>query len=97
MGSKTRLMAVPSHMQKAIRLCIEERKAQLEKWGHQNHPPAIWHLVIGEEVGELAEAILDLRYSNTGMPHVKAEAVQVATSAIALIEWIEEQEELTNG
>lgn len=32
-----------------------ERARQDRKWGVQNHAPAVWMLILGEEVGEAAE------------------------------------------
>lgn len=47
--------------QAAMRLILRERTAQQAKWGEQRHGMAIWNLVLTEEVGEAAQALLKLR------------------------------------
>jgi hypothetical protein len=37
---------------------IAERERQDRKWGVQIHPPAIWLVILGEEVGEACKATL---------------------------------------
>ena len=36
-----------------------ERLRQEAKWGPQNHSPEKWFTILGEEVGEVANAILE--------------------------------------
>lgn len=36
---------------------LAERRSQDRKWGEQNHAPAVWMLILGEEVGEAAEEV----------------------------------------
>jgi hypothetical protein len=40
---------------------LAERERQDRKWGEQNHPPAIWMLVLGEEVGEAGYETASIR------------------------------------
>ena len=35
-----------------------EREAQIEKWGHQEHPDEKWGMILLEEAGEVAKAVL---------------------------------------
>lgn len=69
-------------------LCIAnvlaERNRQDAKWGVQNHDPMMWTAILTEEVGELAQASL-----NKSMNDFKAEAIQCAAVALAIVEWIE--------
>ena len=37
----------------------EERERQEKKWGTQTHNRDRWHTILGEEVGEVARAILE--------------------------------------
>lgn len=72
----------------------DERNRQDEKWGEQNHALPIWHLVLAEEVGEVAEAILEARiagdYSRERhIKDIRQELVQVAAVAVAAIEYID--------
>ncbi len=65
-----------------------ERARQDAKWGEQNHPQIIWHAIISEEVGELAQELLrTAEYTRpVDLKLVRAELVQVAASAVAAIE-----------
>lgn len=64
---------------------LAERKRQDDKWGaHRRLPLSTWHLILSEEVGEVAEAVLD-RNAN-----LRAELVQVAAVAVAWLEALEE-------
>ena len=62
----------------------EERRLQDTKWGYQSHPPEKWHLILSEEVGEVAEAILQ-----GDITKMQTELIQVA----AVIEaWLSNEE-----
>ena len=45
---------------------IAERARQDAKWGEQNHHPLAWLGILTEEVGELAEAILESAVFDNG-------------------------------
>lgn len=69
----------------------EERERQEQQWPGQQCPPAEWHLILSEEHGELAQAIL--RESNPGDDRhgessVKEELIQVAAVAVRWLEAI---------
>lgn len=55
------------------------------------HNFSTWSMILGEEVGELDEAMSDILFCKEGatMAHVREEAVQVAAVAAALIERID--------
>lgn len=91
---------------------MNERWRQHEKWGEQNHAPAAWATLIGEEYGELCEAINETVLKNAdkpergGIDRMRAEAVQLAALSMQFIEYIERNfpqedkptlEELTDG
>lgn len=72
---------------------LKERVAQDAKWGMQNHHPLEWLAILSEEVGEFAQTLLTQRKGALrqveGAPHpkrVRAEAVQVAAVALAIVE-----------
>ena len=69
-----------------------ERVRQDEKWGEQNHPPFIWLVVLGEEVGEACEAALEAQYGGKPLANYRAELVQVAAVALAAIECLDRWE-----
>lgn len=81
------------HMQDAINRIIAERKRQNEKWGEgsYNHPFE-WMSILGEEFGELCEAVNETYFSNLTHPEcggydkIIKEATHVAAVAAAIIE-----------
>lgn len=66
----------------AIELVKIERTRQDQKWGKQTHPISKWFLILSEEVGEVAKAVLEQQ----NMSAIKGEVVQVAAVAIACLE-----------
>lgn len=60
---------------------LQERSNQDRKWGEQNHSPRFWFTILGEEVGEVAHAILEYDKGN-----YRDECIQVAAVAVAMIE-----------
>ena len=79
---------------KALGEIKAERAFQIDKWGLQNHDPAVWMTILMEEVGELAERILCLRCGIGSTELVKDdirhEACQVAAVAAAIMQAMEE-------
>ena len=79
------------HVLDEVRL---ERVRQDEKWGPQNHNPAEWLMVLGEEVGEANKAALEARFAGefyasdkpSGLIAYREELIQVAAVAVAMIE-----------
>ena len=49
---------------------LEERVRQDQKWGQQNHDPAWWMTILGEEFGEACEAALQAAFSEEGRSSV---------------------------
>lgn len=91
-------IAVPPHAEivsrhEALRLINEERNRQDEKWGDQsgNHPFE-WMSILGEEFGELCEAVNETCFKNGihpergGKERILKESIQVAAVALALAE-----------
>ena len=66
---------------------LVERKRQDDKWGaQQNQDDSRWATILGEEFGEVCQAVL--KYTN-----LREELVQVAAVAIAWIEDLDWQKE----
>ena len=83
----------------AIRSVQAERKRQDEKWGDQNgNHPFEWVSILGEEYGELCEAVNETFFKNGekpergGIDKMRKEAVQVAAVAVALIEALDKSD-----
>lgn len=75
---------------------ITERMAQDAKWGEQNHSMEWWLAILMEEVGELAQAILETHFDKNpehltkgGIVNIRREAVQSAAVTMAMIECID--------
>lgn len=77
----------------AIDKVITERRRQIEKWGEDtDNSPFEWMSILGEEFGELCEAINETFFRNPTHPErggyekIIKEASQVAAVALAIIE-----------
>lgn len=65
-----------------------EMDRQIAKWGVQMHKPVVWNLILGEEVGEVAKAVLEADFQGrlyTTYDNYRKELVQVAAVAISAI------------
>lgn len=89
----------PKPLTLAIRSVQAERKRQDEKWGDQNgNHPFEWVSILGEEYGELCEAVNETFFKNGDKPErggidkMRKEAVQVAAVAVALIEALDKSD-----
>lgn len=101
-------MSAPDYLEEmtamlhAIRCVTDERGRQLEKWGIQDHPIADWFLILGEEVGEAQREACEHVFSGRFPDHyppdperlnrLRAELVQVAAVAVAMIESLDRNE-----
>lgn len=78
---------------RAVELIVEERRRQMAEWGDQigNHPFE-WMSILGEEFGELCQAINESCFQNPkhkergGSDAIIREAVQVAAVAVQIVE-----------
>jgi len=73
-------------MDKIINEIKIERQCQDEKWGEQNHSPEWWMQILMEEVGEASQAILEAKFGMWTLDNYRAEIIQVAAVAIAMLE-----------
>lgn len=86
------LVPVTPHDCEAFEKVISERISQIEKWGEEpcNHPFE-WMSILGEEFGELCEAVNETCFMNGKHPerggdeNVIREATQIAAVAMAII------------
>jgi hypothetical protein len=70
----------------AIEEVIIERKRQDEKWGEQNHDPAKWLAILGEEFGEVCKAVCERLYAAGSNSEYRIELIHVAAVAVAMAE-----------
>jgi hypothetical protein len=63
-----------------------ENVRQLDKWGVQTRTPAEWILYLGEEYGELCQAVSEAEYRGGPWSAVLKEAIQTATLALKIAE-----------
>jgi NTP pyrophosphatase (non-canonical NTP hydrolase) len=64
----------------------QEHVRQLDKWGVQTHSLFEWLTYTTEELGELAEAIIEHEYRDGASDEVYKEAIQTATLALKIAE-----------
>jgi hypothetical protein len=74
-----------------------ERNRQDLTWGEQNHKAEKWVSILGEEFGELCQAVNDTIFDNPmykgGYDNIRKEAVHVAAVAVAMIECLDRYDE----
>lgn len=63
-----------------------ERLRQDRLWGEQNHEPATWLAILGEEFGEVAKEVAESRINPLGDMAYRTELIHVAAVAVAAIE-----------
>lgn len=69
-------------------LVLAENERQLQKWGIQDHNSVVWYTILAEEVGELAQAMLEYHFScgNKNRQAIVKEAIQSATLCLKIAE-----------
>jgi NTP pyrophosphatase (non-canonical NTP hydrolase) len=82
-------------MKSAIADLMSERARQDSLWGQQDHEAIVWLGILTEEVGELAQQIIESTIFNHrqveeyNFESMREEAVQVAAVALALVECLD--------
>ena len=66
-----------------------ERARQDEKWGVQNHHPMEWLVVLMEEVGEAAQAAVEMNWRDASPENYREELIQVAAVCVNAIECLD--------
>lgn len=79
-----------THLEQAITDIRAERARQDAKWGaDRDQPHTLWHTILSEEVGEVAQAALEVTFPNGPHPtheqlqHLYDELIQTAAVATA--------------
>ena len=90
-------MAMSEQQKTIIDAILAERERQDKKWGEQNHVLPIWLGILGEEFGELCQAVNETVFNNGtdlgGYENMKREAIQVAAVAIGFLECLQRNRE----
>ncbi len=77
---------------------LNERQAQLRKWGQQNHEPSRWLAILAEEFGEAAKAVVEAGATGNRielenwLQEMRAELIQTAAVATAFVESLDRNE-----
>lgn len=77
----------------ALELLFKERKRQYAKWGEQDQDLATWITILTEELGEAAEAVLDVKFKQSTplqdrIAHLETELSHVGAVAVSILEYI---------
>jgi NTP pyrophosphatase (non-canonical NTP hydrolase) len=67
-----------------------KREEQLEKWGTQDHEPAMWYAILGEEFGEVGKEIAEGRIKPFDMAKYRKECLHTAAVALAMVQNIDD-------
>lgn len=68
-------------------LVRQERTRQDNKWGEQNHNPAIWLAILVEEVGELSAPIIGSEWKPELQRDSEMECELIQVAAVAKAMW----------
>lgn len=77
---------------RVLSLILDERTRQDAKWGAQNHSPALWATLLGEEYGEFCEAVNETVFEHGihrergGHENMLRELTHVAAVAVQAME-----------
>lgn len=67
----------------------KERERQDRKWGEQNHQPADWCMILGEEIGEVNKAALEAKFDGKPLDEYRTELIQSAAVIFSMIECLD--------
>lgn len=80
------------YQHKAIELVVAERKRQDNKFGaNRNIPMPLYLAILTEEVGELAQAVVDDHFGGDAASGLFEEAVHTAAVSLAIVEMLMRQ------
>lgn len=88
-------MEIKTAKSKIVDDMISERSRQDEKFGEQNHDYSVWSTIIGEEYGEMCQAINDFRLNPTPdtEQNIYTESIQTMATCMAMLECMERTRE----
>lgn len=89
------------YLEIALNAARVERYRQIHQWGDQSNNHLFeWMSILGEEYGELCEAVNETHFHNAkhpkrgGIENVLREATQVAAVSLAIVEAMMKQQDL---
>lgn len=68
----------------------KKREAQIEKWGTQEHDPAMWYAILGEEFGEVGKEIAEGRIKPFDRAKYRKECLHTAAVALAMVQCLDD-------
>lgn len=86
-------------LHKALRAVAIERNRQDDMWGEQNHTMDKWLTILGEEFGEVCQAIGETVLPNRSKPeqggydNIMRELTHLAAVSVAMMECMERNRE----
>ncbi len=85
--------AVPTipHIDMVFAAIRAERERQNATWGEQNHDAYTWLAILGEEFGELSQAILHDTFGGNAAGTMHAELVQLVAVGVQWLECLERE------
>lgn len=77
--------------ERALAAVANERNRQRDKWGVQQHSPAEWMAILGEEFGEACREAVDVQWEHPGFSwqRLRQELVETAAVAVQIVEWLD--------
>ncbi len=85
--------APPDHQACVFDAIRTERERQNATWGEQNHDAYTWLTILGEEFGELSQAILHATFGGKAAGTLLNELVHVVTVGVQWLECIERMQD----
>ena len=83
--------AAMPHMPRVFDAIRAERERQNAEWAEQNHDAYTWLAILGEEYGELSQAILHDTFGGTAAGTMRDELVQLVAVGVQWLECLERQ------
>jgi hypothetical protein len=79
-------IGVPGSTFDVIHEVLKECEYQDSKWGEQNHSPAAWFAILGEEFGEVAKETVGITFAHPWSTNYRTELIQTAAVAVRMVE-----------
>ncbi|SET95185.1 hypothetical protein SAMN05421676_11236 [Salinibacillus kushneri] len=93
MTEKLPVYEASGHHTKVLNDIHKERVRQNRQWGIQRHPHGYWYAILGEEFGEVGQAIQkgSVAHKTTDADDLYEELIHVAAVAAAFAEQVKEE------